>query len=245
MNIIALGTEFVIQTAFLTAALWALLKIQKLQYHLPGVIGAAALASGLDMIPWVGHALAFAALLLTMVVVTHEDVTGIIFTIAISYALTFGMNLWLMGSLMGDLRISAREPETSLLADEQDDEDDDAATAEAAPGTEKTALAQKAATAEKPALTGTNALAAKAEATETPTPKRPSQAGQGLKLKGVVNGGKSYSAIVAFQSQTYTLVPGDSMRMDTAAGRKDVRLVEVKEDTVTLDIEGERVVVGK
>src|SRR5260221_9589083 len=50
-DILALSIEFIVQTAFLVAGLWIMIKLQKLDYNWLGLLGAAALGSGLDMIP--------------------------------------------------------------------------------------------------------------------------------------------------------------------------------------------------
>ena len=59
--------EFAVRTAILLGLLWLMIKLQKLDrkfdYKFSGLLGMAALASGLDMIPYVGHPLAVLVLL--------------------------------------------------------------------------------------------------------------------------------------------------------------------------------------
>ena len=102
------GVKWVIETSFLLLALWCMVKIQKLQHTGPGLLAAAAVACAFDLIPYVGHYIAVPVLWVSLTKVTREDFTGVVFTTAISYALVFGMNLFLLGALMGDLRVSAR-----------------------------------------------------------------------------------------------------------------------------------------
>src|ERR1041385_6892714 len=107
-EVISYAIEFAVQTVFLLAALWIMIKIQKLNYKFLPLLGAAALASGLDMIPYAGHYLAVPVLLLCVKKVTEaEMVPDVVFTVVVGYALMFGMNLWLLGTLLGDLRPSA------------------------------------------------------------------------------------------------------------------------------------------
>lgn len=115
--------EFALQTAILLGLLWGMIKIQKLDQHTTyrflWLLGAAALATGLDMIPYAGHYLAVAALLLCIKKTTGAPYVDVLFTVAISYALMFGVNLFILGSLMGDLRPSARNSEEFEIVTQQ------------------------------------------------------------------------------------------------------------------------------
>ena len=117
--------EFALQTAILLGLLWGMIKIQKLDqrfaYNFLWLLGSAALATGLDMIPYAGHYLAVSALLLCIKKTTGAPYVDVLFTIAISYALMFGVNLFILGSLMGDLRPSARNSEEfEIVTQEQE-----------------------------------------------------------------------------------------------------------------------------
>jgi hypothetical protein len=57
-KILILAIEFLIHGGILLALLWIMIKLQKLDYHFLGLLGSAALAGGLDMIPHFGHMLA-------------------------------------------------------------------------------------------------------------------------------------------------------------------------------------------
>jgi hypothetical protein len=115
--------EFVLQTAILLGLLWGMIKIQKLDQHTTyrflGLLVAAVLATGLDMIPYAGHYLAVSALLLCIKKTTGAPYVDVLFTVAISYALMFGVNLFILGSLMGDLRPSARNSEEFEIVTQQ------------------------------------------------------------------------------------------------------------------------------
>src|SRR5690349_11495759 len=105
---------FAVQTLFLLAALWIMIRLQKLNYNFLGLLGAAALASAICLIPLpfrISKIISCGALLFCISKVTRAEFVDVRFTVGIGYALLFGMNLWLFGALMGDLRPSAREAE--------------------------------------------------------------------------------------------------------------------------------------
>ena len=129
--------EFALQTAILLGLLWGMIKIQKLdqrfEYNFLGLLGSAALATGLDQIlqMTLGHFIGiyFASYLSTPIVVTvlllcvkkvtQAPYVDVVFTVAISYALLFGVNLFILESLMGDLRPSARSPDEFEIVTQQ------------------------------------------------------------------------------------------------------------------------------
>ena len=129
--------EFALQTAILLGLLWGMIKIQKLDqkfaYNFLWLLGSAALATGLDQIlqMTLGHfiGISFASYISTPIVVTvlllclkkvtHAPYVDVLFTVAISYALLFGVNLFILGSLMGDLRPSARNPDEFEIVTQQ------------------------------------------------------------------------------------------------------------------------------
>jgi hypothetical protein len=120
LEILALFVEFVVQSVFLTLALWIMIKVQKLDYNFFGLMGSAALACAVDSIltlalqPWFDGMATYISAPFFLVVlflcvrkVTNADPVDVSFTIVVGGALRFGMNLWLIGALMGDLRPSA------------------------------------------------------------------------------------------------------------------------------------------
>ena len=129
--------EFAIQTAILLGLLWGMIKIQKLdqkfEYNFLWLLGSAALATGLDQIlemtlghfigiyfaSYISTPIVVTVLLLCLKKVTHAPYVDVLFTVAISYALLFGVNLFILGSLMGDLRPSARNPDEFEIVTQQ------------------------------------------------------------------------------------------------------------------------------
>ena len=105
--------EFASRTTVLFALVFILIKLQKLdqhlQFHFLKVLAVVALASGLDMIPHFGHYISVFVLLLGIKHVTGSSYTDVLFTVAISYAIMFAVNLLIIGSFMGDLRPSAKD----------------------------------------------------------------------------------------------------------------------------------------
>ncbi len=129
--------EFAIQTAILLGLLWGMIKIQKLdqrfEYNFLGLLGSAALATGLDQIlqltvgrflgiyfaSYITTPIVVTVLLLCLKKVTQAPYVDVVFTVAISYALLFGVNLFILGSLMGDLRPPARNPDEFEVVTQQ------------------------------------------------------------------------------------------------------------------------------
>src|SRR6267378_5007314 len=132
--LLGLLIHFAVQTVFLMAALWLMIKLQKLNYNFLGLLGAASLASAIKLIPlpfYIADIISCAALLFCISKVTGAEYIDVKFTVVIGYALMFGMNLGLFGALLGDLRPSAREAENHAATEEMDDTDDTATAPEA------------------------------------------------------------------------------------------------------------------
>ena len=230
-EILALGVEFLIQSAFLVLALWIMLKIQSLEYNVAGLFGAAALASGLDMIPYVGHPLSFGLLLFTMTKVTRSDYVDVVFTVGVGYALMFGMNLFLLGALIGDLRPSARSHEKTEALTE-------------ARQTDREETAAKVDTVAEPAAPSAPAAPAPIVKKEPMAPSKPSPA-TGFSLKGLTKNANNSVAMVSTGVKTYTIGLGETISMETAKGKVSVKLEKVEDNSVVLNIGGERVVLSR
>jgi hypothetical protein len=131
--------EFALQTAILLGLLWGMIKFQKLdqkfKYNFLWLLGSAALATGLDQIlqltlghfigiyfaAYISTPIVVAVLLLCIKKVTQAPYVDVLFTVAISYALLFGVNLFILESLMDDLRPSARNSdEFEIVAPRQE-----------------------------------------------------------------------------------------------------------------------------
>src|SRR5437867_11328489 len=127
--LVRLSLTFAIQTVFLFIALLVMIKIQKLEWNFLDLLVAAVVGSGLDMIPFVGHYLAVIALWFCIKKTTNGDLfPDVAFTVGIGYALVFCMNLFVIGSLMGELRPSHRQtdlapPEMDAVSDDEPETD--------------------------------------------------------------------------------------------------------------------------
>jgi hypothetical protein len=234
-NILALFAEFVVQTGFLITALWIMIKIQKLNYHFLPLLGSAALTSGLDMIPYAGHYLAVPGLLLCIARITRADKVDVLFTVFVGYALMFGMNLWLLGALMGDLRPSAQNDldsgnDTSEMEVEYQaatETNEPPALVQATNNTQERPAPALTQPASKPKDPGAAKLAR--EITKTFT------------LKGVIQSANKPMATIHTGAKTYTIAVGETLSMETVKGKTAVRCDAVDENGVVLTVAGERV----
>src|SRR5712671_2991624 len=128
LTILACSIGFAAKTVVLLAALWIMIRLQSLDYSFLGLLGSAALASGLDMIPYFGHYLAVPVLYVCIALITRADLfPDAVFTVVIAYALMFCLNMFLLAGLLGDLRPSvtvqaSKSGDTSLVAGQEMDE---------------------------------------------------------------------------------------------------------------------------
>src|SRR4051794_30865695 len=79
----------VCRVILLAISLLILLRMQDLNYNLPGLIASAVLASGFDMIPFVGHYMAVSVLLLCVLKLTRAHFIDVRFTVVVSFAVMF------------------------------------------------------------------------------------------------------------------------------------------------------------
>ena len=225
MNITILGwfIAFAIQTAILFALVWTLIKLQKLDqndsYHFLKVLGVAALASGLNLVPYFGRYLSGLALLLGIKLVTRSPYTDVAFTVAISYAIMFLVKLFLIGALMGGLRPS--------LSDVGNPGQLEGAAQELPAGSEPETVAK----------TNPPVPATAPQVSAKPVPAGPDH----LAIKGVTRNGAKSVVIIDAGKKTYTLFLGDSVNVETADGTKGVRFEALDADWVTLSIDGKPV----
>jgi hypothetical protein len=90
-----------------TAVLWLLLKIQRLNYTRRGLFTSTAAAVAVQQIPWVGGYLSVPVLFFCVWKSTKADlVPDVVFTVVITGALMFCVNLWVLGSLLERVRPS-------------------------------------------------------------------------------------------------------------------------------------------
>lgn len=233
LETLALFIEFAVQTVFLFAALWIMIKIQKLDYNFPGLLGTAALVSGLDRVldtvlghflgdylaTYISAPITLVALIICISKVTHADKVDVMFTIMVGYALMFAMNLWLFGALLGDLRPSAgNSRELDTVAEQQ----------------ETNELDQTAIRTNQPATNAPARLAAQ------PKPAKPVEVTTNLfSVKGIARNGSNSAVTIQTGKRTYTISLGESALTQTPKGLVSVRFKELGDGWVVLTINGE------
>jgi hypothetical protein len=241
LHIMAFLIEFGIQTVFLFAALWIMIKLQKLDYNFPGLLGSAALACGtasllnLVLERWFeGLAVYFSTPVFLVILfvcvkkVTNADPVDVTFTIVVGGALRFGMNLWLIGALMGDLRPSARAPE--------DFENVTPPPPQQRLKLETNEVAQTAIQTNPPAQGAPTNLAA------PPKPTKPVEVTTNLfSVKGVAQNASRSAVTIQTGKRTYTIFLGEAALTQTAKGPVSVRFKELGDGWVLLVINGEEV----
>ena len=250
-QIIGISLHYGIQTAFLVAGLWIMIKIQKFDYNVLGLIGSAFLASGLDMIPYIGHYVSASVLLLCIrKVIVADSYTDALFTVAIGYALMFCVNLFLIGALLGDLK-----PIMPVKADTKEADGDipsDLTTNQTNEAMAKTPPATKPEEKIAPAKTTTNQpTVARVTENSAPVPAQPdTTANEGgapllaldivskFKLKGVSKSASKTLAMINTGTKTETLSRNESIHVETAKGWVAVRCEDVGDNKVVLNVGG-------
>jgi hypothetical protein len=239
LETLALFIEFAVQTVFLFLALWIMIKVQKLDYNFPGLLGTAAIVSGLDRVldTVLGHFLGdylatyisapiiLVALIICVSKVTHADRVDVMFTIVVGYALMFGMNLWLFGALMGDLRPSAGSSrEIDTIAEQQ----------------ETNEVVQTAIQTNQPVQnTHPSASNAPAKLAAQPGPAQPAEITTNLfSVKGVARDASKSAMTIQTGKRTYTILLGESALTQTTNGPVSVRFKELGDGWVVLTING-------
>jgi len=237
VKIVAYGARWGLETGFLLLALWFMARIQKLQYTVPGLLISAGIACAFDLIPFVGHYIAVPVLWVSLTKVTREDFTGVAFTTGISYALVFGMNLFLLGALMGNLGLSARartladNHEQKALPIESEEEPDGslATRSEGDAATNTPVTVPPGTAAQEPAQ-------APAQAASSPSDPLLSKE---FVLRGITQNGKNSTVLVSSGAKTYTLFLNETVSVETSAGKKSIRLDKVEKNTILLDVGGQ------
>jgi hypothetical protein len=104
-----LGIGFAIQAVFLTLALWAMLKQQKLACKFPGLLGSVLLACVLVQIPYVGIVISFVVLLLCITkAIGARTFTDAIVAVGVAFAVLMVFNFVVLSLLLGLLRPAAK-----------------------------------------------------------------------------------------------------------------------------------------
>ncbi len=221
ITFLSLAFEFSIQTMFLLTPLWLLIKVQKLKYNLLGLLGSAVLTSSLGMVldHFIGAnfstLIAAAALILCLSQAIHAEHAAVGFTAAISYAVMVGLNFWLLGMLMGGMKVSARWNRQPAEV--------------AATGVTNN-------TGRVSVLVGTNAPAISPE--EAARKLRLEIAGN-FSLKGITQSATLPMAMIYSGTKSYTMSPGEVLTAETAKGKVIVICKEIGDDKVAMNIGGE------
>ena len=215
-DILVLAIEFLIHGAILLALLWIMIKLQKLDYNFLGLLGSAALGSGLDMIPHFGHYLAVPVLYLCIWKVTRSSIfPDAAFTVVISYALMFGVNLFILSSLMGDWR-----PSDKSIGEDEISTQKVAGESQSVPATNKPT--QDAAS---------NQL-------QTDDAKQAEEIAKQFSIKGVTRNSDKSAVTLQSGKKIYTIFFGQLVSVQTDDGLVSVRFTDLGKDWVALNIRG-------
>jgi hypothetical protein len=249
--LVGLVVTIVAETIILTVALWIMIKFQKLNYHFLGLLGAAALTSALDEIlgrvlghflgiylaSYVSTPIVVAVLFLCIKKLTEADPVDVSFTIGVGYAVYFCLNLWLLAALMGELRPGYAGEDRDIPSPEavsRPEQLPPKTNRPVTPSPMTNKLAGKVAPPAPAPEKAATAVNSNGPVPATPVTKIP----KGFSLKGLISGSKP-SAMINTGVRTYTLFEGDTLTMETANGRVDVRCEKLEADRAILDIGGE------
>lgn len=231
VNIVGVVVLTVAKWLVYTGLLWGMLRIQKLNYNVLGLFGSSLAATLVAFIPYGGSYLSYVVLVLCLWKCTGAEIApDILFTVGIAGALMFCVNLFVIGSLMGQLRpdlaANARDgfgppetTETEFEATAELDEGDETATnsAQATPGAPTNGAAQ-----------GPESLHAAAGP---------------LVLKGLTLNSKRPSAMISDGSHVYTVFPGESFTATVGSAEARYRCDEISRTGVALSAaDGQRLV---
>jgi hypothetical protein len=241
-HIIGYLLEFALQTVFLTAALWIMIKLQKLNYGFFGLIVAAAIANVVEMVleavfsralgGYIGITLSSLVTIIVLSIcvrkVTQADTTDVGFTVGVGYALTFCMNLFLLSSLLGDLRPPRPGAEVDIVPiaarpiGEDTPADHTNTTAQLSQNPTTTTIVQPT----KPASTG------------------PEPLNKSFVVRGVTRAARP-SVVLEAGGKQYTLFKGDMVTMKIPRGFVAVQFKGLDQNQVLLNVEGEEVKIAQ
>jgi hypothetical protein len=194
-----------------------MVKLQQLNYFFLGLLGAATLASGLDMIPYFGHYLAVPILYLCIWKITQSTLVDSIFTVLVSYALMFLVSVCLITVVTADLRGASR-------AYKDPDDEQAAPTLYDKP---ETSIATETNRSTHSTLTPLAAKNAKIAA----------DLGKKLTLKGITQNGNKSMALIGYQGKTYSFYQGEPISLIGPDGPTPVKLTQVGLDWANLEFD--------
>jgi hypothetical protein len=209
--VIALAITFLFRFIALFAFLLIMIKIQKLNFSWLPLIGSAALASVLDMIPFVGHFIAVPALLLCIWKVTGSELyPDASCTVGLSYALMRCLG-WI---------VLAYAPAPQLASSHDNDAD----------GTNMPPMAIVQTTNEAPV----------AEAPSAPPVPQDGVAAD-ISVKGISHGINDALVTIQYGKKNYVISLGEGTTISTKEGMATVRFVKTDGNNVTLSVRGQEV----
>jgi hypothetical protein len=218
--IIGLAVWFLVRFVGLLGFLLMMIKIQKLDFSWPLLLGSALLASALDLIPLVGHFIAVPALYLCIwKSVRCDSFKDATFTVALSYALTSCLTFILLA--YAPVKLPAPKPT-------QDD-----------PGFANYASAKPPAVAQSPHLSAqTPAVVQPTQDLAQTAIVPPNNVTPAISIKGVIRNATDAMATIQCGKKVYLLSQDEDVTISTDEGMVPVHLLEVGKDNVTLSIAG-------
>src|SRR5450756_1046075 len=215
--IIAFFIAFVAHTSLLFVALWAMIKMQSMEYTFPRLLGCAALAGGLDMIPFVGHPVAVVTLYFGIWKMTRASMfPDAAFTVAVAYALMFAFNMLVLTALMPDIHPNFRTPGAYGTSGDR--------------------------TMDTNMMNSLLEETIQPAGTNQATPSKAAKlAAKDLIIKGVTSNGENSSVSIKSGTKNYFVALNKVSLIQTDDGVLSVRLTALGDKTLTLDIGGEPV----
>jgi hypothetical protein len=138
----------------------------------------------------------------------------VIFTVGVGYALMFCMNLWLLGTLMGDLRPSSYAAERN---DSEEQSEPPVKKPSQIPALIQNPLAKVAAL--KNSITSRGESKSAVTNAPTPTPHQPADdVAKIFSVKSVIRSARNSSVVIHTGVKSYTLFVGDRVAMKTPKG---------------------------
>ena len=257
---------YAVRAVVLTLLLWAMIKVQKLKYSLPGMVGSAVLASGLDMIPHYGHYVALPVLGLCIWKVTGASRTpDALITVVVAYALMFAVQILVLTALtppnsrqhpvadkvgVEPALVPGKPKQDALPAPTQVSKPVPAPVAVAIPKPVPKSTPTPTPTpvpASAPVTKPPPAPAAQSMEAMTPsliqgTPVSSPKAAEWLvnvSVKGSTENGDKSMLLISVNNKSYTLMAGEPVLVRMEKGACHMRLIEVSEPWAILEVNGE------
>jgi hypothetical protein len=191
-----------------TVLLWCLIKVQRLNCRAAGLLISSAVGTVVAQLPIVGVYLSPLVMLGCLWKATGADlVPDVVFTVVISRAVMFCVNLWVLGALMGGLetRFSAQSATTS------------ATTTNAATAAVQTAK-----------LDGHKSV--------NPPSASSLRRDLGLSVRGIMFRSTQPLAMLTWARGNFQMVPGETFALETRNGHIQIRCDHIRNNAVLLTV---------